>query len=653
MRITFRGIFPYLFPLIFFAALIPVFQLSSLPPADFTFSNGTEPQSVDPAKSTGAPEGRIINAIFQGLYTKVPNPENTLDMLPVPGLASGHELSEDKLTYTFHIRPDANWSNGDPIVADDWVFSWMRFLHPESAAEYSYQLWYLKNGRKYTTNQLEEGDRVEIEVDRPDPTQLFPRGTIVSGILTKIDEHEVQDGNESKIHKVYTVDCVATKDGEIDWDGEKTTRSFRTEGVPESLAPKAEVVRNVLIHFSEVGVRAVDDKTLEVELAYPTPYFLDLVAFYPTYPVNRRCVEEYGFPDWTLPENIVTSGAYKIKFRRIRDRIRLVKNPDYWDADNVSLNVIDALAVQSETTQLNMYKSGQIDWALTVPNTVIPLLVDQDDKKLEDPERLGERRDLLINPMLTTYFYRVNVNRPPLDNPKVRQALNLAINKQEIVEFVTQGGQIPAQTVVPPGLGEYESPQTDDYNPDLARKLLAEAGYPNGEGMRPISILYNTNEGHKQIAEVIQQQWKRTLGIDIQLRNLEWGVYLTTVREMDYDVARAGWIADYPDPNTWLDMFVTDGENNQTGWSNPQYDELITQSGQEGDASKRLVMLNEAETILTDERPILPVYFYVSVNMVQPYVKHFYPNLEDLHPLHILEIDEELRDKIREREGLK
>ncbi len=663
MKWSLRGLFPYFFPLIFVVALFFALRMGSLPPADFTFSNGTEPQSVDPAKSTGAPEGRIIDAIFEGLYRKMPDPNDPDEMVPLPGMAESHEVSEDLKTYTFHMREGAKWTNGEPVTAYDWTFSWQRFLHPESGSQYAYQLWYIKNAKKYTNpGELAAGDRVEVEIaDRKDDAQMYPRGTIVSGILKKIDSfpkdgaEESDDGHgesDGAMH-VYTVDCVPDVDGKPDWDGNATQRVFYQEGLPEEALkkfPKAELAKHVLLHFGEVGIKAPDEMTLEVELESPTPYFLELASFYPMHAVNRTCIETFGYPDWTKPENIVTCGPYQMKERRIRDRIRLVKNPMYWGADDVKLETIDALAVQSNTTQLNMFMSGQMEWATDIPNSVLDDLKIRDQEKKKEPGREEESDDLQITEQLATYFYRVNTTRPPLDNPKVRQALNMAINKQEIVEHVTRGGQVPAGSLVPPGITGYQGPPTASYDPEAARKLLEEA--LGGKKMRPIQILYNTSEGHKQIAEVIQQQWKKNLHIDVQLRNVEWGVYLTEQREMNYDVCRAGWIGDYPDPNTFLDMFLTGGENNETGWSNAKYDKLIDEARREADPEKRFGMLREAESILVEEMPILPIYFYVSINMVRPYVKNFYPNLQDLHPLHILEIDEEQRNKIREWEGL-
>ncbi|MBI1246786.1 peptide ABC transporter substrate-binding protein [bacterium] len=665
MRWSIRGLFPYLFLLFFFVALFLALRMGSLPPAEFTFANGTEIQTVDPAKSSGVPEGRIIDSIFEGLYRKLPDPHDPEQMIPLPALATSHDLSEDLKTYTFHIRQGVQWTNGDPVTSYDWTFSWLRFLHPESRSQYAYQLWYVKNAKKYTTVELAEGDKVEIELaDRPDEAQMFPRGTMISGILKKIDKFEEKltgkfNGEDVEpvmlTWLVYTVDCVPEKEGKPDWDGPLTQRVFYVKGTPSQFLkdfPDAEAAMHVLYHFSQVGIRALDSKTLEIELESPTPYFLELASFYPMHPVNRTCVEQYGYPNWTKPENIVTVGPYEIKERRIRDRIRLEKSPTYWDADNVHLKTIDALAVQSDTTQLNMYMSGQLDWATTVPNSALDELRLLDVKKHKNPERKDERDDLLMAPMLSTYFYRVNTTRPPLDNPKVRRALSLAINKQEIVDHVTRGGQIPAGSLVPPGVVGYDGPDAEVYNPEKAKELLAEAGFPDGKGMRPIEILYNTNEGHRSIAEVIQQQWKKTLHIEVKLRNVEWGVYLTMQRELDYDVCRAGWIGDYPDPNTFLDMFVSGGENNETGWSNKAYDKLIEEASTEPDPQKRFSILKDSEEILVEEMPILPVYFYVSVNMVRPYIKNFYPNLQDLHPMHVLEIDEALREDIRKWEDL-
>ncbi|UUO05531.1 peptide ABC transporter substrate-binding protein [Blastopirellula sp. J2-11] len=666
MKFPLRYLLPLFFLTLAAIAFATIFQFSDLPPADFTFANGTEVKSVDPKMVTGAPEGRVIEALFEGLYQRLPSQEDPTVLVTAPGQATSYDLSEDKLTYTFHIREDAVWTNGEPVTAHDWVFSWQRFLHPQLPSEYAYQLWYVKNAEKFSLSKVDIGDRVEIELpDRPGPAQLpatdgnseqhYPRGTILSGILKAEEKVSVQVGDEMEEGSVFEVDVKPTKEGKIDWDAPGKTQKFirlsELDAVRNAIAtedPQVQPVNFLTIHFDEVGIKAADDHTLVVTLNNPTPYFLDLVAFYPMHPVNRTCIETYGYPGWTKPENIVSNGPFTLEFRRIRDRIRLRKNPQYWDAEHVKLNIIDVLAVQSDTTVLNMYMNGQIDWGITVPTPALPALLKRDAEK-----PTGSLPDMRIAPMLTTYFYRVNTTKPPLDNPKVRRAINLAINKQEIVDYITKAGQIPATSYVPPGLAGYGGGHSGEFNPAEAQRLLAEAGYPGGKGLPKVQILYNTHEGHKDIASVVQQQLKKNLQIDVELRNLEWSVFLASSRNLEFDIARAGWIADYPDPNTFLDMFVTDGENNQTGWSNAEYDRLIHDSQSEADPVKRLEMLSQAEQILMDEMPILPIYYYVSLNIVRPYVKNFYPNIQDLHPLHILEIDKAEKQRIFEAEGLR
>lgn len=634
MQFNFRNLFPYAALSLILAALGYAVSFGTFPPADFTFVNETEIQSIDPAIVTGVPEGRILRAIFEGLYQRDPK-----TLVPLPALAERHEISDDLKTYTFYLRRGCVWSDGTPINAHDFLWSWQRFLHPETAAEYSYQLYYLRGAKKYNTSQVEIGDLVEVELaDRPAHAsgrrQLFPRGTVLHGTLLKvvkpkrpdfesIEKKEEREKAEARWRKrwVYHV--------RIDGSDRRFSKD-RLDG--------AEQCEHVLLDFSQVGVKVLDDYTLQVELNDPTPYFLQLMAFYPMFPVNRACVEKYGSPDWTKAENIVTSGPYLLEDRRLRDRIRLVKNPDYWNADNIQLEVIDALAVNSNITGLNLYLNGQADWITVVPYTVVSMVKD--------------RKDFSCEPMFTTYYYRINVTRKGFDNKLVRQALNRAVDKQEICDAILQAGQIPARALVPPIEG-YESSQCGDFDPEAAKRLLAQAGYPGGKGFPPFKILYNTDEAHAIIAQKLQSDWKKHLGIDVEIQNLEWGVYQDTMRTLDYSVARYAWVADYADPNTFLDMFVTGGENNQTGWGNPRYDELIEQASKQPDPEERAKTLHAAEAILMEEQPIIPIYFYVSRNMVRPYVYGFYPNIEDVHPLRSLRIDPAEKKRFLKSRGLR
>jgi len=673
-----RRIFPLAAFGLLAAAVVWAVSFNTLPPADFSFVNGQEIKSVDPSKIDGAPEGRIVNELFEGLYRMAPDPDEPTRLTPQPAMAVGHTLSADQRTYTFKMRPGAIWDNGDPVTAHDFVWSWRRTLHPETASRYSYQLYYIAGAQKYNTGDVGAGDRVEIELaDRPDSMQSFPRGTILVGQLKRIlkpsEPSLAPDDSDDKKKKaraqwrkrwVYEVEIKPPFDGvfakqsrpargpnearrdsvqpdDVYWARDGALRRFtQSETVVAESArgeKRIEHCHQVLPHFESVAqVKAVDDATLTVTLDHPTPYFLDLVAFYPLYPVNRRCVEEHGFPQWTKVRNIVGNGPYRLKLRRLRDRIRLEKSETYWDADSVSIETIDALAVTSETTMLNMYLNGQIDWAITVPVSVIPQLKVRDDWRSA--------------PFLTTYFFRLNVNRPPLDNPLVRQALNLATDKRQITEYVTRAGQQPARSIVPPGIPDYEPAYCGEYDPEKARELLAKAGYPNGRGFRKIELLINDLEGHRTIAEVIERQWRTNLGIQVEIRQLEWNSYQATTNNMEYDVARAGWIGDYPDPNTFLDMWVTDGPNNSTGFASKEYDDLIARAATITDRAQRMQTLHRAERILMDAQPIIPIYYYVSVNLVRPYVSGFHSNIQDVHPLSRLRIDEAQRRAMREAE---
>ncbi len=517
-----------------------VIQSAQLAPADFTFINGTEVATLDPATVTGVPEGRVLRAIFEGLTVKHPE---TLE--PLPGMAERWEVSEDRRTYTFHIRADAQWSNGDPITAHDFTYSWERFLNPQTAAEYAYQLWYVKNAKRYST--------------------------------------------------------------EVDDQGGPT------------------------IPFEEVGIRALDDRRLEVVLESPTPFFLQLTAFYPLFPVNRRNIEEAQerFPDdwknkWLQPENLVTNGPFRIAERRVNDRIRLVKNETYWDADSVAFDTIDVLAVEQYMTNLNLYLQGDADWINYIPNQLIP--------------RLLEREDFDPGPYFGSYFYRVNVTKPPFDDPRVRRALALCIDRRAICEKITKSGQQPYFAFVPPMPG-YESQPMERPGSDLpwdagfaadiarAKELIVEAGYgPEGEPFPTIEVHYNTSETHRDIAEVIADSWKRNLGVRCKLLNQEWKVYLDTQRSLDYDVSRSAWIGDYLDPNTFMDLFVTGGENNKTGWGDPRYDDLIARASVQEDPDRRLELLMEAERVLMEALPILPIYAYSTQNIINPRLGGLEPN---------------------------
>ena len=367
------------------------------------------------------------------------------------------------------------------------------------------------------------------------------------------------------------------------------------------IAGAAAFHRGETTDFATVGARAVDDSTLAVTLARPTPHFLDLCAYHAYYPVNPRAVAAHG-DQWIRPEHLVANGPFLLTDWKLRRRIRLTKNPHYWDAARVSLATADAIFSEHATTAFNLYASGDTDWidSSGIPPTIRDLAV--------------TRPDCHRSPYLNTYFYRLNVTRPALRDPRVRQALGLAIDKQAIVEHVTRSGQIPATTFVPPGLPGYVSPAGVAYDPARARELLAAAGYPEGRDFPAIEIFFNTSEEHRPIAEVIQEQWRDVLGIRCDLRNQEWKVFLASTRALEYDVSRASWIGDYLEPSTFLDIFRPGHANNRTGWEHAEYARILDLAAAELDPGRRQAHYAAAESILIREGPIIPIYFYVTLN---------------------------------------
>ena len=487
------------------------------------WGNGTEPQSLDPHIATGVPEHHIISSLMEGLVHK---DGETLE--PRPGVAKSWDISADGRVYTFNLRKDARWSNGDPHNAHDYVWSWWRALQPALGNLYAYMYFPIANAKAY-------------------------------------------------------------------YDGE-------------------------ISDFSQVGVKALDDYILQVTLTEPIPYFLQLLDHYSTYPVHRATVEKFGTADqrgtrWTFEGNIVGNGAFQLKEWKINRRITVERNPFYWDAANVRLNQVVFYPTENVTTEERMFRAGQLHYS-GIPSDKIQVYSQSDDPSLR------------IQPYLGVYFYRLNVDKPQLSDKRVRRALGMTINRDQLVSQITKGGQIPAYTITPPGtMGYY--PESDlTFDPEAAKKLLAEAGYPNGEGFPTTEILYNTSEGHRKIAVALQQMWKKHLNIDVVLLNQEWKVYLDTVSNHHYEIARAGWIGDYVDPNNFLDMFLCNGGNNRTRWCNNEYDQIILQQVPKAKThQQRLDLFQQAENILLDEMPVIPIYIYTSNNLVHPTVKNFGRNI--------------------------
>ena len=494
------------------------------------FGLGSEPQYLDPHLANSVSAHNVIIALIEGLVSEDPK-----TLKPVPGVAEKWDISEDGLVYTFHLRKNAKWSNGDPVTAHDFVYSYKRILNPELASQYASMLHGLKNARQYH----EEG---------------------------------------------------------LSWDEAK------------------------------VGATAIDDYTLQLTLENPTPYFLELLNHYSWFPAHPPTIEKFGAfgkqgTAWTRPGNYVGNGPFTLSDHKVNSVIEVKKNPLYWDAQTVSLEGIRFYPIESADTEERAFHSGFLHLTQTVSPDRIDFLKENHPDLIHFESYLG------------TYFYRFNVEEPPFDDVRVRLAFNLATDRQAIVEKVTKGGQLPARCFTPPGTGGFSPESRFRFDPQKAKSLIQEYLTEKGlESLPKIELKYNTSEGHKKVAEALQGMWKNHLGAEIQLLNMEWKVFLSTIAKRDFSLARAGWIGDYVDANTFLHMWRTGDGHNNTGWSSTRYDELLELAAQESDTEKRFSYFEECEKLIAENAPILPIYFYVHVTLRSPTVKGWHPTLLDHHP---------------------
>jgi oligopeptide transport system substrate-binding protein len=502
--------------------------------ADLVIVNGPEPETLDPAILTGQADGRIALTIFEGLTRY-----NETNATPLPGIAERWDISPDGRVYTFHIRTNAVWSTGEPITADDFVYSWLRVLDPLTGADYAGQLYYVKGAEAYNTGK------------------------------------------------------------------DKDT--------------------------SKIAVKALDDKTLRVELVDPTPFFLDLCAFQTLAPVPRWTIKKHG-DRWLMARPLPVSGAYNLVSWRINDRVRLRKNPLYWDAANTHCDVVDMIPCTVATTALNLYETGEAD-----------IVWDKELVPIELLDLLRERKDFHTYNYLGSYFYRYNVTKKPFDDVRVRKAMALAIDKRRLVEKITRAGEKVASHLVPPGVANYNSPEGLGYDPELARKLLAEAGFPGGQGFPRVDYMFNSVKTHEKIAVELQEMWARELGIHIELRNLEWKVFLQAQSRLEFGLSRSSWIGDYNDPNTFLDMFMSNNGNNRTGWKSERYDNLIREANGKLDSKERERILQQAELLLIrEELPIAPLFFYVGLEYYDDAkVSGIFANIRAEHPVRTIRVHKE------------
>lgn len=387
--------------------------------------------------------------------------------------------------------------------------------------------------------------------------------------------------------------------------------------------------------FGKVGVKALDDLTLQVTLNEPTPYFLQLMDHYSTFAVHPETLLKHGkmtdrYTPWTRVGNMVSNGPFTLEEWSLNRRIIVEKSDHYWDRDNVSLNGVYFYPTENLVSEERMFRAEQLHFTQTVPLDKIPAY------------RERENSPYVQAPYLGTYYYLINTDRPPVDDARVRKALTFALDRDKLTNTVLQNTAIPAYSITPPNTLGYYPPKLFEYDIEEARRLLAEAGYPNGEGWPGLEIVYNTQEAHRKVAVAIQQMWKEALNIDITISNQEWKVYLNTISQRQFQVARRGWIGDYVDANNFLDLFLTDGGNNNTGYSDPVFDDIILNRAPKAKSrEERYQLFYEAETMLLEEMPFIPIYTYTSKHLVHPSVEGIYPNLMDSLNLKYVKLDPE------------
>jgi oligopeptide transport system substrate-binding protein len=597
------------------------------------YLSGGEPQTLDPQYMTGQPESRIAVALFDGL---VEYEERTMGQRP--SLAKSWEPNEDGTVWTFHLRRDAKWTDGKGITAHDFVYSWRRALSAEFAAPYASLMYMLKNGQPYnelamfvrdprtgkyaTAEDLKRaGTDGAITYTGDEPTRFdkLPAPPITS-------PDAPSDSTQSPIATENTP-TIAERTKHLTVPGDAAERQKLLDGDVEQGKPaKPELARFIAgkefvpVTKEHVGVSALDDYTFRVTLEGPTAYFTKLLYHQFFRPVPQQAIEKHGNALWTKPGNIVTSGAFKMAEWRPYETIIVVRNTEFWDNANTKLDKIIFPATEQLTTEMNMYKAGEVD--CTRSNAVPPPWRNQ---------LKATKKDYMYGPYLQMQALAIKTTLPPLNDVRVRKALSMAINREIIANQAP--GRLPSTSFVPQMEG-YENASVEGYNPEKARKLLAEAGFPGGRGFPDLEILYNTAESNKQTMEFVQQMWKKELGIKISLTNQEWRVYLanTKANKLNFKgFARWAWIGDYVDPNTFLELLTPNSENNRAAWKDLKYESMLAAANAEVDSAKRMRMLHDAEEYMLSQQPLIPLFIEPSAFMCKPYVKNLVANLLDQH----------------------
>jgi len=489
--------------------------------------NSADPKSLDLQVVSGVIESNVMRALYEGLVQFHP----TEDLGAPPGAALSVTPDETFTVWTVRLRPEAKWSDGAPVTAEDFRFSYERILTPSFGAKYAEMLYFLKGAEEFNKRETPDFSSVGFEVTNPHEFVLTLRG--------------------------------------------------------------------------------------------PTPFFKEILKHYTWFPVPKHQVLKFGEIDmagnpWSRVENLVSNGPFRIKSYRRNHHIEVERNPYYWDAENVSLNGIRFLPISNSFTEARMFRDGQ----LHITNTAAPEVVDLMNH--EAPDMLRQE------PYLGTVIYRYNNNRKPLDDVRVRRALSLTIDREALCDSVFRGFE-PAYGMTPP-MGDYDPPHGVELNPEKAKKLMAEAGFPDGEGFPRLKLLIASRETNAALATAIQAMWREHLGIEVEIENKEWSAYMVAMQELDYDIIGGGWIGDYIDPLTFLEMWSAGNGNNRTGWASEPFGEKLKESFQANNPADRYRLLYEAEEILLNDSPATPISWWGKNYLIHPSVKGWEPLLLDNHP---------------------
>lgn len=631
--------------------------------------NSNEPKGLDPHLVSGVLESNIIRALFEGLCVG----DHSNDGIALPGAAASYEASDDFTAWTFNLQPNGKWSDGIPVTAHDFVFSFRRLLSPDPnwPAKYAEMLYFIENAESYSKNRRGE---ILLARDSSFPSNWTTLSQANFGGDEALDLTALSGKKFSDLDPEQKEVILNYLPAQTDVSFQNAARAplekltpeemklrFASKGLnslnrdelqaiqtnpelfvwPEAinLEVQAAVVARLLEYAGQdlwdearVGASAIDDFTLQINLRGPVPFLPEITKHYTWYPVPRHIILKHGkintafASPWTKPGNIVSNGPFKLKEWRTNHVVEVERNPEYWDAKRVQLNGIRYLPISNYYTETRMFGDEQLHVTYTIPPELIPFA----KKKF--------KREVRQEPYVGVRFLRSNIRREPFDNPKVRRAFALAIDQQAICEKILQGGQTPASGIVPP-FGEYVPPRLIEFNAEKARQLLTESGYKAASSFPDITILTTDSDSGRREAEALQAMWKKNLGINVRIIQREWTTYLQKQYDADFDLAVGGWIGDYLDPTTFLEMWIKDGGNNNTGWSSENFEALLMEAENTADVPTRMATLAKAESILVGETPVMPIYWYTTNYLIRPEVQNWNPLLLNNHPFKFISLE--------------